>query len=81
MPKHRFVIDDRTKVYSALVTAADAARESPLDFDLGPWDDDELLDTGTIEVVGPDEAVDLVAQRLIQNDIGFEVEDDEVAGT
>lgn len=75
MPLHRFKIDQAEKVYPALVIAADAARESPVDFDIGPWDDQELRQHLVIEVNGPDEAVELVVSRWIDGDIGFEVVD------
>lgn len=78
MPKFRFVVDDPARVYEALVIAADAARETPDHGEVGPWDDDELRSTATIEVTGPDSFTTLVADRLIENDLGFEVEGDEV---
>lgn len=73
MPRHRFVIDDETRVYEALVLAVDVARENHgYDFDIGPWDDQELRETRTIDFSGPDEAAELVAFRWIDNDLGFE---------
>ncbi len=73
MPKMEFTIDDRTRVHEALVIAVDAARESPVDGDIGPWDSRELRERGIIEVTGPDEFTDLIAARWIANDLGFEV--------
>jgi len=74
MPKMRFVLDDPTEVYEALVVAVDAARESPVDGDIGPWDDAELRRDHVIEVTGPDEFTTLVADRWIEAGVGFEVE-------
>lgn len=74
MPRFRFVIDDPARVYEALVTAVDAARESEFDGDIGPWDDEELRTESVIEVNGPDEFTTLIADRFITNAIGFEVE-------
>lgn len=74
MPKMRFTIDDPARVYEALVIAGDAAIESVVDGDIGPWDDQELREGQTIEVTGPDEFTDLIAARWIENDLGFEVE-------
>ena len=74
MPRYRFTIDDPRRVYEALTIAGDAARESAVDGDIGPWDDAELRRDGVIEVKGPDEFTDLIAARLIENDLGFEVE-------
>lgn len=71
--KVRFVIDDPTRIYEALVTAVDVARESPAVGDIGPWDDAELRRDHIIEVTGPDELTDLVASRFIDADLGFEV--------
>jgi hypothetical protein len=72
MPRFRYVIDRPDKVYQALVVAADVARESPVAFDLGPWDDQELRASGVIEVVGSDEAANLVVARWIDAGVGFE---------
>lgn len=74
MPRVRLVIDDPDLIHEALVTAAEAAREGPVDGDVGPWDDAELREEHTLELVGSDEFVNLIAQRLIAEDIGFEVE-------
>lgn len=74
MPKFRFVLDRPEFIYEALTVAGDAAREAAVDGDVGPWDDAELREQGTIEVSGPDEFTTLVADRLIENAIGFEVE-------
>lgn len=70
----RFKLDDPQLIYEALTVAGDAAREAAVDGDVGPWDDVELRRDNVIEVSGPDEFTDLVAERLIQADIGFEVE-------
>lgn len=75
MPKFRFSIDRADKVYGALVLAADVARDAPMSFEVGPWDDQELRETGIIEISGPDEAADLVAQKWITEGVGFEVAD------
>lgn len=74
MPRLRFVIDDPSRIFEALGVAGDAARESAVAGDLGPWDNKELRRDHVIEVVGPDEFTDLVAVRLLDADIGFEVE-------
>lgn len=75
MPRFRFVIDDPTRVYEALVAAVDAVRGAEVVGDIGPWDDAELRADHTIEVVGSDEFTTLVAEKLITEDIGFEVGD------
>jgi hypothetical protein len=76
MPLFRFSIDEPAKVYQALVVGVDAARESPVEFDIGPWDDQELREFGVIEISGPDEAAELVVNRWIDQGIGFEYADD-----
>jgi hypothetical protein len=76
LPLFRFRIDEDAKVYQALVVAAEAARESPLQFDVGPWEDQELRELGVIEISGPDEAAELVVNRWIDDGIGFEYADD-----
>lgn len=73
MPRVHFTIDNPDLIHEALVVAVDAARESPEVGDIGPWDDKELRANATLELVGPDEFTELIAQRLIENDIGFEV--------
>jgi hypothetical protein len=73
VPRFRFAIDRADRVYEALVLAGDVARESDLEFDLGPWDDQELRSQGVIEIVGPDEAAEAVTSRWIDADLGFEV--------
>lgn len=74
MPRVRFTIDDPERVHEALTVAGDAARESPLNGDIGPWDDKELRRDHVIEVKGPDEFVDIIAFRFIDADLGFEIE-------
>lgn len=74
MPRVRFTIDRPELIHEALVVAVDAARESPVAGDIGPWDDKELRANHTLELLGPDEFTELIAQRLISEDIGFEVE-------
>lgn len=76
MPRFRFAIDRPEKVYQALTVAVDAARESPVEFDVGPWDDRELRSSAVIEISGPDEGAELVVNRWIDAGIGFEYEDD-----
>lgn len=76
MPRFRFRIDQAEKVYAALVIAADVAREAPEDFDVGPWDDQELRSRQVVELSGSDEMADLVVNRWIDAAIGFEVADD-----
>lgn len=73
MPLRRFTIDDPDRVYEALVIAGDVAREDTgYEFDLGPWDDTELRSLSRIEINGPDEAAELVVNRWIDRDLGFE---------
>ena len=79
MPKFRFRIDEQAKVYQALVVAGDVAREGTADFDLGPWDDQELRSEGVIELSGGDDVVELVVNRWIDAGIGFEYADDPAA--
>lgn len=74
MPRVRFTIDDPARIYEALTVAGDAARESVVAGDIGPWDDRELRAEHTLELLGPDEFTDLIAERLIAANIGFEVE-------
>lgn len=61
----------------ALAVAVDVARESPVDFDVGPFDDEELRLLGVIEISGPDEAADLVTARWVDAGVGFEYADGE----
>ncbi len=74
MPRVRFTVDDPDRVHEALVIAGDAARETPFDGDIGPWDDKELRAGQAIEVVGPDAFVDIIANRFIEYDLAFEIE-------
>lgn len=77
MPRFRFRIDEEAKVYQALVVAGEVAREqAEADFDLGPWDDQELRSLGVIELSGGDDVVELVVNRWIDAGIGFEYADD-----
>lgn len=80
MPLFRFRVDQPEKIYQALVVATEAARESPVAFDVGPWDDQELRELAVIEISGPDEAAELVVNRWIDAAIGFEYADDLAVG-
>lgn len=80
MALFRFKIDEAEKVYQALVVAAEAARETPIPFDVGPWEDAELREFGVIEISGPDDAAELVVNRWIDAGIGFEYADDLAVG-
>ncbi len=72
MSRHRFIIDNPERVYEALVVAGEAAREDiGVEFDVGPWDDQELREKGWIEVSN-DDGAEIVAARFIDADLGFE---------
>ena len=73
MPRRQYIIDDERRVYEALIIAAEVGREDTgHEFDVGPWDDEELRSQKLIEINGPDEVAVLITGRWIDVDLGFE---------